>query len=102
MEAMDPDYRGIVSTPIPSSMKYPSQVLYGLLEKHLGEDVKKLRLPSTSKWKVMKGLLKRCKRVYVETKSDHNNAIRAICIQLHLPKEVTPEIFRHQVAEYIF
>ena len=42
MEAMDPDYRGIVTTLIPSSMKYPSQVVYGLMEKHLGEDVKKL------------------------------------------------------------
>ena len=49
----------------------------------------------------MNGLLKPCKRVYVETKSDHNNTIRAICIQLHTPKEVTPEILRHQVAEYI-
>ena len=101
MEAMDPDYRGIVTTPIPSSMKYPSQVVYGPMEKHLGEDVKKLRLHSTSEWKVVNGLLKQCKRVYVETKSDRNNAIRAICIQLHTLKEVTPEILRHQVAEYM-
>ena len=101
MEAMDPDYRCIVTTLIPTSMKYPSQVLYGLMEKHLGEDVKKLRLHSTSEWKVVNGLFKRCKRVYVETKSDRNNAIRAICIQLHVLKEVTPEILRHQVAEYM-
>ena len=101
MEAMDPDYHGIVTTLIPSSMKYPSQVVYGPIEKHLGEDVKKLQLHSTSEWKVVNGLLKRCKRVYVETKSDRNNAIRAICIQLHTPKEVTPEILRHQVAEYM-
>ena len=58
MEAMDPDYHGIVTTPIPSSMKYPSQVVYGPMEKHLGEDVKKLRLHSTSEWKVVNGLLK--------------------------------------------
>ena len=101
MEAMDPDYCGIVTTPIPTSMKYPSQVLYGPMESHLGEDVKKLQLHSTSKWKVVNRLLKRCKRVYVETKSDRNNAIKAICIKLHVPKEVTPEILRHQVAEYM-
>ena len=97
---MDPDYPGIVTTPIPSSMKYPRQVVYGPMEKHL-EDVKKLRLHSTSEWKVVNGLLKQCKRVYVETKSERNNAIRAICIQFHNPKEVTPEILRYQVAEYM-
>ena len=101
MEAMDPDYCGIVTTPIPTSMKYSSQVWYGPMESQLGEDVKKLRLHSTSEWKVVNRLLKRCKRVYVETKSDCNNAIRAICIQLHVPKEVTLEILRHQVAEYM-
>lgn len=101
MEAMQPDYTGAVSREVPNSLKYPSQVSYGHLEKHLGEDVKKLRLHSTSEWKIVKELLQKHKRVYVPTPADYNNLVQAITIQLHVPKELTSEIFRHQIAEYI-
>ena len=101
METMNPNQRGAASTPIPSNMKFPNQVSYGPLEKHLGDDVRKLRLHSTSEWKVVKGLLEKCNRVYIPTESNYNNGLTAICTQLHMPAEATPEIFRHQLADHM-
>ena len=40
MEQMEYEFTGSVGVPIPDSMTYPLQILYGPLDKHLSSDVK--------------------------------------------------------------
>ena len=98
---MQLQHQGPTSAPIPSSMRLPTQVMYGPLEKHLCDDVRHLRLHSTAEWKVVKNLLEKCNRAYIPTESNHNNGITTICTQLHMPAQASSEIFRHQLADYM-
>ena len=91
MEQMEYEFSGSVEVPIPDSMTYPLQILYGPLDKHLSSDVKQLQLKSTLDWKAVQTFLKPFDCVQVLTEKDFNCAIQAVCIQLHVPKELTSQ-----------
>ena len=84
MEQMEYEYE----VPIPDSMTYPLQISYGPLDKHLSSDVKELQLKSTLDWKAVQTFLKPFDCVQVLTEKDFNCAIWAVCIQLHVTKEL--------------
>ena len=91
MEQMEYEFSGSVEVPIPDLMTYPLQILYGPFDKHLSSDVKELRLKSTLDWKAVQTFLKPFDCVQVLTEKDFNCAIQAVCIQLHVPKELTSQ-----------
>ena len=93
------EYCGPYTTEVPAIMKLPEQRTYSSAESHLLEATKKLRLSINTDWKRVTELLEKCGRDYIETDTGNNNALEAIHMQLHAPKDFTTEMLRHQVAE---
>ena len=88
---MEYEFSGPVEVPIPDLMTYPVQIVYSPLDKHLSTDVKELQAKSTLDWKAIQTFLNPFDHVQVLTEKDFNCAIRAVCIQLHVPKELTSQ-----------
>ena len=93
------EYCGPYTTEVPAIMKLPEQRTYSSAESHLLEATKKLRLSINTDWKRVTQFLDKCECDYIETDTGNNNALEAIRMQLHVPKDFTAQMLRHQVAE---
>ena len=58
-----------------------------------------MRLSINTDWKRVTQFLEKCGRDYIETDTGNNSALEAIRMQLHVPKDFTAQMLRHQVAE---
>ncbi|MCG8626323.1 MAG: hypothetical protein MJE68_30535, partial [Proteobacteria bacterium] len=98
---MKDKYAGSVDVDINSLLKYPQKVPYGVESLHLEDRTKKLWLRTNQDMKRVDMFLEKCHRSFIETDAGNNNAIHAICMQLHMPKNFNANMLRHQFAEYL-
>ena len=100
-EAMPSHYSDEVNITIDKKFNYPKQMKYGAEHSVLSDKCKQLKLKNTTELQVIERHLNRLKRSPVDTKADKNSAIRAVLHQLHVPRKLTSEIVRHQIASYM-
>ena len=63
--------------------------------------MKKLKLRSSGDYNHVNKFLERLERVGIDTDEGNNNMFRAVCIQLHCPKNFDDDMFHHQIASYM-
>ena len=93
------EYHRPYAPEVPAIMKLPEQRTYSSAESHLLEATKNLQLSINIDWKRDKQFLEKCGHDYIETDTGNNNALKAIHMLLHGPKDFTTEMLHHQVAE---
>ena len=94
------EYSGDLTAPIVDTLKYLEPKKYSVADSHLTADTKKLRLLLNGDLRRVNLFLNKCQRSYIETEPGNNNALRAVHMQLHVPREFTVDMLRHQIAEH--
>ena len=97
---LNDDYAGSLHSTVPDVFKCPDEKKYGTQDFHLLPEIKKLRMTMNTDWKCVKKFLDQCQREVIETKPRLNNALEAILMQLHVPKDFKVHMLRHLVAEH--
>ena len=94
------EYSGDLTVPIVDTLKYLEPKKYSVADSPLTADTKKLCLLLNGDLRRVNLFLNKCQRSYIETEPGNNNALRAVHMQLHVPREFTVDMLRHQIAEH--
>ena len=100
LSTLNDDYAGSLHSTVPDVFKCPDEKKYGTQDSHLLPEIKKLWMTMNTDWKHVKKFLDQCQREVIETEPGLNNALEAICMQLHVPKDFKVHMLRHLVAEH--
>ena len=101
IEELAVKYVGNAKLKVPMAMQYPPAVSYGLMDKYLSDAVKRIRLRSTFHLKRVEKYLNALDREVIPTDGGYNNLLKAIKMQLHVPKHFTENMLRHQLSSYL-
>ena len=100
LSTLNNDCTGSLHSTVPDVFKYPGDKKYSVGQSHLLPQIKKLRMTMNTDWKRVRKFLDECQRELIETEPGVNNALEAIHLQLHVPKEFKIHMLRHLVAEH--
>ena len=101
MVEMDREFHGSSSVTIPDEMKYRRQIPYGPADAHISEEARKLRLRASSDLRIINNYLVRFECQVLHTNPGNDSLFEAVRLQLHVPKDYTATMFRHQIASYL-
>ena len=93
-------YSGNPKSKIPLSMQCPVPVSYGPMDKYLSDAVRRICARSTQHLKRVEKYLNALDRVVIPTDRGYNNLLKAIKMQMHVPKHFTEDMMRHQLSSY--
>ena len=82
-------------------LKYPEQPKYGKEAELLPSLAKKFKLKNLEQFENVQRHLHQLSRCGIDTRSDYNSAIRAVMLQLKIPKNVKSDVLRHQIAAHM-
>ena len=81
------EYSGDLIAPIVDMLKYLELKKYSVADSHLTADTKKLHLLLNGDLRRVNFFLNKCQWSYIETEPGNNNALHAVHMQLHVPRE---------------
>ena len=100
IEELPLKYSGKVNINIPQFMSSPEVRSYGPMDQFLPDLAKKMFLRSSDELNIVQKYLDMCERVIIPMDKGGNNLIRSVMTQIHMPKNFTEQMFRHQLASY--
>ena len=100
-DVMASHYSGEEEMELDDIFKFPKPIEYKLEEDRLPNHVKHMQLRHARHWKQIEKRLTEYNRCIVQTEGGKNNLFRSVLLQMHIPKRLTPNIVRHQVAEFM-
>ena len=100
IEELPRKYSGNANLAAPVSMHCPVQNTYGPMDKYLSDAVKRFHGRSNRHLTRIQKYLDALDRVIIPTDGGYNNLLKAIKMQLHVPKHFTDDMMRHQLSSY--
>ena len=92
IEELPGKYSGNSNLKIPLLMRCPVQISYGPMDKYLSDAVKRIRARATQHLKRIEKHLEALDRVIIPMDGGYNNLLKAIRMQLHVPKRFTEDM----------
>ena len=100
-DVMASHYSGEEEMELKDIFKFPKPIEHKSEEDRLPHYVKHMQLRHALQWKQIEKRLTEYNRCIVQTEGGKNNLLRSVLLQMHIPKGLTPNIVRHQVAEFM-